>query len=150
MEPEAIQAIAQLFAEAMNQLAFISAIIGGFAVALLAGVLGRERSTLTRWTVGTLSAAALLQISCTMFFTMISFRILILSANRKFDELIKLIDGIDPSLTPFVIAFLGSFLLFFIGIALTGWLFGRITGWLASGVALVASILALYGLAVVM
>lgn len=150
MEQEAIITIAQLFAEAMNQLAFISAIIGGFAVALLAGILTRERTPLSRWTVVTLSTTALLQISCTLFFALTSFRILTYTANRKFDQLEYLLGKIDPNLAPFVFAFFGSFLLFFGGIAMTGWLFGRKTGWITSGVAGVACALAFYGLTVVL
>jgi hypothetical protein len=150
MDSEQIIPLARLFADAMNQLSFVSAIVGGFAIALLAGVLGREKRPLTQWTVGVLSTAALLQISCTLFFTLASARILILSANKKWGPLNDLVAGIDPSLGPFIVAFFASFLLFFVGIALTGWLFGKRTGWVATGVATLAFGLAFFGLTRVM
>ncbi|NNE70907.1 MAG: hypothetical protein HKN29_11175 [Rhodothermales bacterium] len=148
MTPEEVIPIAQLFADAMNQLAFISAIVGGFAVALLAGVLGKEKRALTRWTVGVLSASALLQISCTLFFSLSSFRILTYTANNRMDDLNAFISGIDPQIGPFVIAFFLSFLLFFAGIALTGWFFGKRTGWAGTIISVLATCLAFYGLAI--
>lgn len=146
MDAEQIIPLARLFADAMNQLSFISAIVGGFAVALLAGLLGRDRSKLTQTTVVVLATAALLQISCTLYFALASFRMLTLTANGKYDELNQLVAGIDPSISPFVMAFFISFLLFFVGIALTGWIFGKKTGWAASAVAAMAFVLAFYGL----
>lgn len=146
MDSEQIIPLARLFADAMNQLSFVSAIVGGLAIALLAGLLGRERTKLTQTTVGILATAALLQISCTLFFALTSFRMLTLTANGKYEELNQLVASIDPRLTPFVLSFFASFLLFFVGIALTGWLFGKKTGWVTSAMAALAFLLAFYGL----
>ncbi|MBO6577232.1 MAG: hypothetical protein JJ896_17700 [Rhodothermales bacterium] len=144
--PDEMIALAQLFAEAMNQLSFIAALMGGFAIALLAGVITTEKTRLSRWTVSVLSASSLLLIACTLYLAMASFRILTRAANRDWEALSEVVASIDPTLMPFIGAFGVSFVLFFTGIALTGWIFGRKTGWTATLIAVLAFLLAFWGL----
>jgi hypothetical protein len=135
----------QMLSDSLNQLSFISALVGGFAIALLAGLLTMEQTRLSKAAIVVQSLVGLLQISCTLYFSLVSFRLLTWSANGNAAKVELLLNKLDPSLGPYVLAFFSSFPLFFTGVAITGWIFGKRIGWAVTIFSVVALLLALNG-----
>lgn len=129
--------VATLLAESLNQLSFICALLGGFSIAFLAGLLAIEKQTLSKYIAIIMGSVAVSQIGFTLFLSLSAFRIYTYTANQQFDKLKFLLGSIDAKLFPFVIIFFTSIVLFFMGISLTGFLFGKKVGIILSTVSTV-------------
>lgn len=140
--------IGQTLSSAINQLGFIAAIIGGFAIALVAGLMNSEKKRITNVTISILAATSLLQISCALFFSLVSFKILTLSANNKMNSLQELLGRVEISVSIglFSMVFFISILLFIVSIALSGWIRSKQVGIFTTAVATASFLLSFYGL----
>jgi hypothetical protein len=137
---------AQFLASATNQFSFISALIGGFSIALIAGLINLERKRITDWSIGFLIVSSIVQIGCTFFLSFLSFKILTLSGNANYKVLNEFLSKIDPKLSLVIIAFLLSFYSFIISIGLLGWIRSKKLGILSSIVATVVGIISIFAM----
>jgi hypothetical protein len=123
-----VTTVASLLAESLNQLSFICALLGGFSVSLIAGLLTAEKNNISKWAAIVMGSVAVSQIGFTLFLSLSAFRIYTYTANQHYDKLQNLLTAFDSKLLPFIVIFFISIILFFMGISITGFLFGKKVG----------------------
>lgn len=136
---------ADFLASATNQLSFISALIGGFSISLIAGLFTLERKRVTDFTIAFLITSSLIQIGCTFFLSFLSFKILSLSGNQHYDKLNHFLKNIDPTLTTVIGLFLLSFYVFVVSIGLLGWIRSKKLGILSTSLAIIVTVVSIFG-----
>jgi len=97
--------VSTLLAEALNQLSFICALIGGFSIALIAGLITLEKTRLNKFIMIVMSFVTVSQIGTTLFLALSSFRIYTYKANKNLDKLTMLLKNFDQTHTPFILVF---------------------------------------------
>ncbi len=137
---------AQFLADATNQISFISALIGGFSIALIAGLINTEKKRITDWSIGFLIISSIVQIGCTFFLSFLSFKILTLSGNANYKILNDFLAKMDPKLSVVIVAFLVSFYSFVVSIGLLGWIRSKKLGLLSTSVAVVVGLISIFGM----
>lgn len=139
--------IPEAAAEIQNQLAFVSAVLGGFAIALAVGLLQFPRDRgLTTWATGLAITSAVAFLVATVAGT---FGAIWLAERPDL--------GRTPDMPPALLAALrwsaqalivGIFLLL-ASLGLSGWIRSRFLGWTTSATSILAVVLILYFLAIV-
>lgn len=132
-----------LIAQALNQLAFIGTIIGGFALSLAAGIIAKpEKNKFASWTIGFSIAVTASMLVCVLGWSMASFRLYLFSANKNISRLIKTGFTIDELSQFLGLLFLIGIFLFFISLGLSGWNYSQTVGIVTSVIAGLAMIIA--------
>lgn len=97
---------------------FNFALIGGFSIALIAGLITLEKTRLNKVIMIVMSFVTVSQIGTTLFLALSSFRIYTYKANKNLDKLTMLLKNFDQTHTPFILVFFFSVIAFFGGISL--------------------------------
>ncbi len=126
--------------EVFRQMAFISALIGGFAFSFVGVLLSLpEKRRIINWVIAITIAASSGMIICTLGWTMSSF-----NAYQLVFEKAVLPAFFKPMHQILSLTFIASLLLFLVSCGLSGWIRSRRLGILSSMIALFAIIGALF------
>ena len=133
MDPR-VEAAAELF----RQLAFISALIGGFSLAFLTQLLAAhpERRVVS-WTIGFAMAATAGLTVCVLGWTLSAGYISDPAAQAEMARLSVMLTHLHRRLS---LAFVGSMLLFLVSLGLCGWIRSRVMGVVSTTIALIAAV----------
>ncbi len=127
---------------------FNFALIGGFSIALIAGLITLEKTRLNKVIMIVMSFVTVSQIGTTLFLALSSFRIYTYTANKNLDKLTMLMKNFDQTLTPFILVFFISVIAFFGGVSLTSWNYGKKVGIVVSILSALMFFLVLFGLSI--
>ena len=127
----------QFYSEAYRQIAFVSAVLGGFSVAFLGVILvAKDQRRLTGWTIALSIAASVMFILVTFLNSFLAFTLPGFNA--------KLLTDLPPqvlSVAEFgVLAFYGGVFALLASLALGGWMRSKAVGWFATVLTSVAAI----------
>ncbi len=121
--------------ETFRQMAFISALIGGFAFSFVGVLLAlKQRTSIVHWIIGITITASCGLIVCTLGWTMSANFIYPLAAEKVTDVPL-FVKNMHRSLS---LTFIGCLLLFLVSLGLSGWIRSRWLGIISSVVAFVA------------
>ena len=133
MMNERIDAIAELF----RQLAFISALIGGFSLAFLVQLLvSHSGRRIAGWTIGFSMAATAGFIVCTLGWTLSAAVMIDPGVHAETMRLSGTLTRLDMRLTD---GFVVSLFLFLVSLGLCGWIRSRVMGIVSSTIAFLAT-----------
>jgi hypothetical protein len=136
-----VEAAAELF----RQLAFISALLGGFSLGFLVQLLATNpERRIASWTIGFSIAASAGLIVCVLGWTLSAATILGSMTEPEMAQLSTRLTLLHRRLS---LAFIGSLLLFLVSLGLCGWIRSRVMGIVSSAIALIAAVAALLILA---
>lgn len=127
----------EVIAELFRQLAFISALIGGFSLAFLVQLLvAHSERRIADWTIGFSLAATAGLIVCAVGWTLSAVVIIDPTARAETMRLSGALSYLNMRLTD---GFVLSLLLFFVSLGLCGWIRSRVMGIVSTTIALVAA-----------
>ena len=130
---ERTDAITELF----KQLAFISALIGGFSLAFLVQLLGAHIGRrIATWTIGFSMAATAGLIVCALGWTLGA--VVMVDAAAQTETMRVSLNSLHMRLSD---GFVVSLFLFFVSLGLCGWIRSRVMGVVSSSIALFAATL---------
>lgn len=130
----------ELAMEVFRQMAFISALIGGFAFSFVGVLLALpDKRRIINWiiTIAILACSGL--IVCTLGWTMSAYNAFQLVAEKV--ELPPFFKSLHRSLS---LTFIASLLLFLMSLGLSGWIRSRVLGVISSLIAMIAIIAVLW------
>ena len=132
------EALADLF----RQLAFISALIGGFAFAFLGVLLTvPSRSRLVEWTAGTAMATVAGLIICVIGWTLMASEVVTAApANAGAEEFLKVALNFNRMHSRLSLLFILGMFLFLASLGLSGWVRSRALGIVSTFIALLAAL----------
>ena len=127
----------EVMAELFRQLAFISALIGGFSLAFLVQLLAAHFGhRIADWTIGFSMAATAGLIVCAIGWTLSAVVVIDPAAQAETMRLSGTLTHLHMRLTD---GFVMSLFLFFVSLGLCGWIRSRVMGIVSSTIALVAT-----------
>lgn len=133
-----VQAAAELF----RQLAFISALLGGFSLGFLVQLLATNpERRIASWTIGFSIAASAGLIVCVLGWTLSAATIL---GSMTEPEMVQLSTKLTLLHRRLSLAFIGSLLLFLVSLGLCGWIRSRAMGIVSSAIASIAAVASLF------
>lgn len=125
-------------AELFRQLAFISALLGGFALAFLVQLLAAHAERrVASWTIGFSIGAGAGLIVCVLGWTLSAARIAGSMTETEMAQLSVMLTRLHSRLS---LVFIGSLLLFLVSLGLCGWIRSRAMGIVSSTIALIAAV----------
>src|ERR1041384_1049557 len=127
----------EVMAELFRQLAFISALIGGFSLAFLVQLLtAHSGRRIADWTIGFSMAATAGLIVCAVGWTLSAVVIIDPTARAEAIRLSGKLTYLNMRLTD---GFVFSLFLFFVSLGLCGWTRSRVMGFVSSTIARAAA-----------
>lgn len=132
----------ETLADLFRQLAFISALVGGFAFAFLGVLLpSPARSRLVEWTAGTTMATAASLIVCVIGWTLMASDVITSTpANASAEEFLKTALKLNRMHSRLSLLFTLSMFLFLASLGLSGWVRSRALGIVSTVIALLAAV----------
>ena len=129
-------------ADLFRQLAFISALIGGFAFAFLGVLLtAPSRSRIVEWTAGMAMATAASLIVCVIGWTLMASDVITSApAKSSGEEFLKVALKLNRMHSRLSILFILGVLLFLASLGLSGWVRSRALGIASTVIALLAAV----------
>lgn len=129
-------------ADLFRQLAFISALIGGFAFAFLGVLLtAPSRSRIVEWTAGTAMATAASLIVCVIGWTLMASEVITSTpAKASAEEFFKVAVGLNRMHSRLSLLFILGMFLFLASLGLSGWVRSRSLGIVSTVIALLAAV----------
>ena len=135
-------------AELFRQLAFISALIGGFAFAFLGALLAvPSRSRVVGWTAGTALATAAGLIVCVVGWTLMAAKVVTAPPAESGAESFRFPASLNLMHSRLSLLFIVGMLLFLTSLGLSGWVRSRSLGITSTVVALLAGVALMFVLA---
>ena len=135
----------ELQAELFRQLAFISALIGGFAFTFVGVLLvATDKSRFVSWTAAVSIATCAGLVICALGWSLGASLVLIGAATTVGADVSALSASLRSMHLRLSLAFIVSIFLFFVSLGLSGWIRSRILGLASTGIALLAVIAAAF------
>ena len=129
-------------ADLFRQLAFISALIGGFAFAFLGGLLtATSRSRVVEWTAGMAMGTAASLVVCVIGWTLMASEVVTAApANASAEEFLKVALNFNRMHSRLSLLFILGVSLFLASLGLSGWVRSRALGIVSTVIALLAAV----------
>ena len=131
----------ETLADLFRQLAFISALIGGFAFAFLGVLLtATSRSRVVEWTAGMAMGTAASLVVCVIGWTLMASEVVTATpANASAEEFLKVALNFNRMHSRLSLLFILGMFLFLASLGLSGWVRSRALGIVSTVIALLAA-----------
>jgi len=135
----------EIWADLFRQLAFISALVGGFAFAFLGTLLTLpSRSRIVDWTAGMALVTAAGLIICVIGWTLMASQVLITASLGPGGEEYRFPAAFNSTHSQLSQLFIVEMFFFLASLGLSGWVRSRTLGIVSSIVALVAAVILMF------